>query len=210
MAYVKAAEREQQIVSAAITVLSKVGVPGTTLRAVAAEAGIPLGTLHYVFPAKDQLLKAVIGQVISDISDALRAGLELDKGLEHALRHGVRNFWDGLVETEIGLQIMQYELATYSLRTEGAGGLAQLQYERYTSLVTEFCEQAALAAGERCAIGFDSLGRIVLAVVDGLILQYVAKPDHDRAQRDLGHALDMLVLLADPQPVTPTRARRAR
>lgn len=53
MAYVKAAERHEQIVAAAIRVLSKVGVPGTTLRAVAAEAGIPLGTLHYVFPSRE-------------------------------------------------------------------------------------------------------------------------------------------------------------
>ncbi len=50
MAYIKATEREGQIVAAAMRVLSDVGVAGTTLRGVAAEAGIPLGTLHYVFP----------------------------------------------------------------------------------------------------------------------------------------------------------------
>ncbi|GAA1033308.1 MULTISPECIES: TetR/AcrR family transcriptional regulator [Amycolatopsis] len=205
MAYVKAAEREQQIVGAAVNVLSEVGVPATTLRAVAAEAGISLGTLHYVFPSKDLLLQSVLTTVIDEIAATLRAGLELDKGVEHALRAGVLNFWNRLVESRLGLQIMQYELATYSLRAEGAGGLAHLQYERYTTLVTRFCEQAAQAAGERCAVGFDVLGRISLAVVDGLILQHVANPDSERSHRDLNHALDMLVMLADPQPVARVR-----
>ncbi|MFF0381413.1 TetR/AcrR family transcriptional regulator [Streptomyces sp. NPDC004286] len=209
MAYVKAAEREEQIIAAAIRVLGSVGVPNTTLRAVAAEAGIPLGTLHYVFPSKDQLLRAVMTDVIRGISETLRAELVPDQGLEHALRHGVTAFWHRLVENEVGLQIMQYELTAYSLRTEGPGGLARSQYERYGSLVTEFCEQAARAAGERCAVGFDALGRITLALLDGLILQYVAAPDPDRARRDLGHALDMVVLLADPQPVSPRRTRRS-
>ncbi|MFD6397462.1 TetR/AcrR family transcriptional regulator [Nocardia sp. NPDC060249] len=208
MVYVKASEREEQIVAAAVAVLSTVGVPATTLRAVAAEAGIPLGTLHYIFPTKDKLLGAVITAVIGDISEALRAQLELDKGVEHALRHGVTSFWEILVADRIGLQIMQYELMTYSLRTEAGGSLAQLQYERYRSVVTEFCEQAAQAAGERCAVGFDTLGRLALAQIDGLILQYVSKPDADRARRDLNQALDMLVLFADPQPVARSATRR--
>ncbi|WP_435220536.1 TetR/AcrR family transcriptional regulator [Streptomyces sp. Tue6028] len=209
MAYVRAAERGEQIIAAAMRVLSSVGVPAMTLRGVATEAGIPLGTLHYVFPTKDQLLRAVTAKVIQDISDALRADLELDRGVEHAFRQGVTNFWSRLVESGLGLQIMQYELTTYSLRTEGPGGLARSQYERYGSLVTEFCEQAAQAAGERCAIGFDVLGRLTLALVDGLILQYVANPDDDRARRDLKHALDMIVLLADPQPVAARQPVRS-
>ncbi|MBU8820844.1 TetR/AcrR family transcriptional regulator [Mycolicibacterium goodii] len=207
MAYVKAAVREEQIISAAMRVLGRVGVPGTTLRAVAAEAGIPLGTMQHVFPTKDQLLRAVITTVVEDISAAFRAEVELDKGLEHALRHGITSFWERLVMSDIGLQVMQYELTTYSIRAEGSGGLAQVQYERYSSLVTDFCRRAAVMAGERCDIGWDSLGRIVLAAIDGLILQYVADPDRDRAMGDLGHVLDMIVLLAAPRSASAGSAR---
>ncbi|MGB3334146.1 MAG: TetR/AcrR family transcriptional regulator [Mycobacterium sp.] len=207
MAYVKASEREGQIVAAAMRVLRDVGVAGTTLRGVAAEAGIPLGTLHYVFPSKDLLLRAVIAAVMDDVVDAVRADLQLDRGVAHALRQGVTNFWSTLVESDTGLQIMQYELAMYSVRSEGSGGLAQLQYERYTALVTQFCAQAAQAAGERCAVDFDSLGRLALALVDGLIVQYVTSPDSERARRDLDRAVDMVVRFADPQP-TGDRPRR--
>ncbi|MGV9801745.1 TetR/AcrR family transcriptional regulator [Mycobacterium sp. NPDC003449] len=208
MAYVKAAEREKQIIAAARTVLASVGVSATTLRLVASEAGIPLGTLHYVFPSKEQMLRAVIDAVVGEVLDTVAADLELDRGVEHAIRYGAFRFWDTLVQGDVGAQIMQYELAMYSARTSGTGGLAL--YERYTSLITEVCEQAARWAGERCAVGFDTLGRLCLAVIDGLIVQYVANPDPERAHRDLGRAVDMIVAFADPKPVTKTRARRRR
>ena len=200
MAYVKAADREQQIVAAAVRVLSAVGVPGTTLRAVAAEAEIPLGTLHYVFPARDQLLRAVIAQVIDDVVDATAADMQTDRGVAHAIRHGVTHFWDTLVTGEVGLQVMQYELEMYSVRSEGPGGLARDLFERYTALVTDFWERAATASGERCAVDFETLGRLALALVDGLILQYIANPDADRARRDLHRGVDMIVAFADPTP----------
>lgn len=208
MAYVKAAERQAQIIAAAVRVLSTVGVAGTTLRGVATEAGIPLGTLHYIFPSKDQMLRAVISSVIDDVVDAMQTGIELDRGVEHAIRQGVANFWDKLVGDGVGIEVMQYELALYSVRSEGSGGLAQLQYERYTSLIGTFCEKAARAAGERCAVDFGTLGRLALGMVDGLIVQYVASPDADRARRDLDRAADMIVSLADPRPVADTPARR--
>lgn len=205
MAYVRAERRQEEIVAAAVRVLSDVGVPGTTLRAVAAEAGIPLGTLHYVFPTKDQLLRAVITAVIDDVVATVQPGLAPDRGVAHGLRQGMTGFWNALVERQIGLQIMQYELAMYSVRSEGAGGLAQLQYDRYTDLVSTLCEQAARAAGERCAVDFPTLGRLTLAVLDGLIVQYVASTDAARARHDLERAVDMLVMFADPQPIPAAR-----
>lgn len=208
MTYIKAAEREGQIVAAGIRVLTEVGVPAMTLRAVAREADIPLGTLHYVFPSKEQLLNAILSTVMEQSVAAIRETLITDQGVEHAIRQGVADFWDTLASGGIGLQILQYELATYSLRADANHGLARAEFEYNSALITELYERAAEAAGERCAIGYDSLGRITLAVVDGLLFQYIARPDPDRASRDLGHAIDMLVLLADPQPVASRRRRR--
>lgn len=198
MAYVKAAEREQQIVWAAIQVLSTAGIPNTTLRMVAAEAGIPLGTLHYVFPSKERLLRAVINATLDAVSASFTTTLVLDKGLEHALRSGVTGLWSEVVENDLGLQIMQYELAMYSARSPDDGGLARLTLDRYSSLLAELCEQAAAAAGEECAIDFDTLGRLLLGTFDGLIIQLIAGREPARTRSDLDHAITMLVKYALP------------
>ena len=82
MAYVKASVRSAQLVEAARRVLARDGVQGATMRGVATEAGVPLGTLSYVFGSKEQLLKAVIQDVSEEIAEVLRESAETDKGLE--------------------------------------------------------------------------------------------------------------------------------
>ncbi|GAB3760699.1 AcrR family transcriptional regulator [Nocardioides ginsengisegetis] len=203
MVYVRVLEREQQIVAATTRVLRVTGIAGLTMRAVAAEAEISLGTLHYVFPSKDQLLRSVIDSVITELATVLRDDVDLDKGVAHALQQATSSFWSRLVETDVRGQIMQYELTTYSLRSEKT--MARTQYANYISVVSELYERAASAAGEECAIEFSELARLSVAATDGLVLQYLADPDHDRAIRDLERVAAMLAALADPRPTHPRR-----
>ena len=53
------AERREQLVEAALTVASRDGIEAATVRAVAAEAGVSLGVVHYCFQDKDELLRAM-------------------------------------------------------------------------------------------------------------------------------------------------------
>ena len=200
MSYVKATVRSGQLVEAARRVLARDGVQGTTMRGVAAEAGVPLGTLSYVFGSKEQMLKAVIEDVTEEIANLLRDLAETDKGLEQAIRAGLDSFWTRLVVDERWLQVMQYELVMYSLRTPGLEDLARWQTERYCRIVAAWCQQAANNAGELCAVPFDALARVLVANVDGLILQYVADPDVARARHDLAMVTEMLVDLAGIRP----------
>src|SRR3954471_14765796 len=160
MVYVEATVRRGQLVAAARAALAREGVARTSLRVVAAEAGVPLGTLQHVFPSKEQLLRAVIEDVVHEIAEVLRGSARLEEGLEHAIRSGLTTFWSRLVSGHTGLQLMQYELTTYALRTAGQEGLARWQYERYVSVAAEWCQQAAALAGEACAVPFAQLARV--------------------------------------------------
>lgn len=198
MPYVEASVRRAQMIGAARTALARGGVAGTSLRAVAAEAGVPLGTLQYVFPSKEKLLQAVIEDVVDEIAEVLRDSAELDGGLAHAIREGVLGFWSNLVTGHRGLQLMQYELTTYALRAGGQEHLARWQYERYCRVVAEWCQTAAHRAGETCAVPFGRLARVVVAGLDGLVLQYVCDPDESRSRADVEAMVDMVVALAGP------------
>ena len=209
MAYVKASVRSAQLVEAARRVLVRDGVQGTTLRGVAAEAGVPLGTLSYVFGSKEQLLKAVIQDVTEEIAELLRGSAETEKGLERAIRVGLATFWTRLVVDERWLQVMQYELVMYALRTPGLEDLARWQTERYCRIVAAWCQEAANKAGEPCAVPFDVLARVLVANIDGLILQYVADPDAARSQVDLAMITEMLVgLTRGARTLWPQHGRR--
>lgn len=191
--YVDSTVRGRQIIAAARDVLIRDGVARTTIRAVADEARIPLGTLQHVFPTKQKLLRAVTEDVVEEIAEVLRNSADLDNGLEHAIRQGVQAFWRSLVIDENTLQLVQLELVVQALRTEGLEDLARWQYQRYTEVVAHWCEQAATRAQETCSISYQRMARLIVAGVDGLIVQYVVDPDVDRAEADLDTLVDMVI-----------------
>lgn len=206
MAYVKASERRLQLVAATRAVLRRDGVEGATLRAVAAEAQVPLGTLQYVFPSKELLITAVLEDVREEVSAVFKS-TETDAGLEHALRHGLRNYWEQLVVNDPALALMRHELFVYALRTPGLTSLARWQIQGYTQIVADWSQKAASNAGEVCAVPFDTLARVLVGVVMGIVLQYLGDHDRDRSQRDLQASMEMLVRLAAVNP-TPGTAKR--
>ena len=205
MPYVEASVRSKQLVAAAEAVLIRDGVGRLTMRAVAAEAGVLLGTVTYVFPSKEMLLRAVIEDVTAEIAEVLKSSADTGRGLEHAIRHGLGQFWATLVEDQEGLQIIQYELTLYALRTAGLESLARWQYERYARIVAAWCQEAASNAGETCAVPFDTLARVLVAGMDGLILQFVCDPDVTRAREDLQAVTEMVISLASPAPAAGRR-----
>ena len=195
MVYVESAVRSRQIVAAARVVITRDGVAGTTVRAVAQEAGIPLGTLQYVFPAKQQLLRAVIEDLVEELASNLLSSVSPDADLEYAIGHGIRTFWNDLVVGDAeGVQLAQYELTTYALRTAGLEELARWQYERYTDVVAGWLQRAATPVDAR------RLARLIVAGIDGLILQYVVNPDPDRGRDDIEAMIAMITHHAAMRP----------
>ena len=209
MTYVKSSERREQLVAAARRVLTRDGVGGTTLRAVAAEADVPLGTLHYVFPSKELLLKAVIEAVREEIAGVLKVA-DTNSGLEHAIRNGVEGFWTQLVVGgDPRLQLTQHELVIYALRTPGLENMARWQLDGYSRIVAAWSQEAANNAGETCAVPIDKLARVLVASVIGIVLQYISDPDEARSRGDLQAVLDMVIHLADARPATTKRPAKA-
>jgi AcrR family transcriptional regulator len=197
--YVKADVRRGQLVAAAREVLEREGMAGGTLRAVASEAGVPLGTVHYIFPSKEQLLRAVLEAVIEEISDAARASAGDATDLDSAMRNTALEVWSKLVEGHEEHQLMQYELTVWALRTPGMAEVARRQYELYVELLTTLWTDATARAGVALASPADRLARLHLAGVDGLILQYLTIGDPERAKADLEALIGQLVRYAAPE-----------
>jgi len=200
--YVKASERHGQLVSAARAVLVRDGIAATTLRSVAAEAGVPLGTLHYVFPSKELLIRAVIDDVRDEVSAVLAEVAEKHAGLERAIRDGLRAFWEQQIVGDPRQPLMRQELFLYAVRTPGLEGLARWQVEGYGRIVAAWCEDAANNAGELCAVPFDTLARALVGGVMGIALQYLGDQDRARSLRDVEVLSEMVVGLAAVRPAS--------
>jgi AcrR family transcriptional regulator len=196
--YVKADVRRGQLVAAARQVLEREGMAGATLRAVAAEASVPLGTVHYIFSTKEQLLRAVLEDVVEEISHAARVSAGAATDLDSAIRTTALEVWSNLVETNPGLQVMQYELTMWALRTPEMAEVARQQYELYLEVITTIWTKAVDRARATLTIPADQLARLFLAGVDGLILQYLTIGDAARTKADLEALVGEMVLYAAP------------
>ena len=65
MARMGAELRRQDFVKATVRVIAEHGVANATTRRIAAAAGCPLASLHYVFKTKDELFYAVYESLFS-------------------------------------------------------------------------------------------------------------------------------------------------
>ncbi|WP_033188152.1 MULTISPECIES: TetR/AcrR family transcriptional regulator [Nocardiaceae] len=69
-------ERRDLITSAALRVIIARGVHATTHRAIAVEAGVPLGSLTYYFDGLTQLIEETFARLYDEISTTHRLALE--------------------------------------------------------------------------------------------------------------------------------------
>jgi AcrR family transcriptional regulator len=171
-----------QIIQGALLALEKTGVIGTTTRRIAAEANVQLATLHYHFESKSALLVAVLGALVDDIAKRLREERrDSERDLDDRIEDLIRGTWRSVMRTR-SRQIVQYELTLYALR-EGAQWLAEQQYEAYLRLYKENLMSCRPDNEPLSSADYASLARFILAGIDGLILQELAKPSRARSHQ---------------------------
>jgi AcrR family transcriptional regulator len=172
-----------RVIEGAIRVLSATGVVGATTRRIAAESGVRLATLHYHFDSKSALLLAVFEALIDETTLAFREEVKNSTGLDDCIEQVLKAAWRWVTQTRV-LQIVQYELTLYALR-EGAQWLADQQYDAYVRVYRDFLIAVSEKTGELSPAGCTAVVRFMLAGVDGLLLQELAKPNQARSKRGI-------------------------
>lgn len=202
-------DRRRALVDAAVRVIARDGVAGATTRAVVAEAGMSLASLHYAFPSRDQLLEAVVEEVTDQERRAAEAGLLPGAGtatgtLADVLRDGLDRYVDTLVadpERELAL----LELALYAMRTPGHRAAVVAQYAVYDESARASLTAAARATGSRWTVPLDDAARALVTITDGLTTTWLADRDTDAARRTARFAATALAALAEPAEPEPTQ-----
>ncbi|MEV0273172.1 TetR/AcrR family transcriptional regulator [Hamadaea sp. NPDC050747] len=163
------AARRQQIIDAARACFTRNGFHATTMQDVIKEAGLSVGAVYRYFKSKEELIAAIVGEVVDEITGRLhevtsaRPRLSVKDTLAAAL---------GVMEPALGpdgmfrvaLQVWSESLTNPSLRT--------LVTDLYARLRAEFREYAAelpLPDG----VTADELSGVLLSLAQGYALQRV-------------------------------------
>ena len=178
MARLPSAERRRQLTEAAIRAMARDGVPRTTTRSIAAEAGVSLSVFHYCFDSKQQLVESVITTITGHYVTVVKEAIRPRATLEETVRAGFQAYWDH-VRTHPDEHMLTYELTQYALRRPGFEHLARRQYELYAETYTELIGQLRQSMGLRLRVPVPVLARYLAAMTDGLTLNYLVLGDDE-------------------------------
>ncbi|MBR7214061.1 TetR/AcrR family transcriptional regulator [Pseudomonas sp. B2021] len=181
--------RRQDFVEATIRVIAEHGVANATTRRIAAQAGCPLASLHYVFHTKNDLFYAVYESLFSlppQTLEQVPAGATAAATAAEVLRQLITWFIDHPDAARA-----QTELFFWAMRND-----PQMASKIY-SVAIEATEQALQRAmGTELSEAFlKATSRLLIQLVDGLTIAWSAHGDLDRLRAETETACTALALL---------------
>ena len=195
------AERREQLIDAALAVASRDGIEAATVRAVAAEAGVSLGVVHYCFQDKDELLRAMAHAITAANLERSLGDLPVDTESAETVIEGVLDaLWTGIRESR-GPQLLSYELTTSSLRHPEINQVAIEQYRGQWSAAEQVLALVERSANVSWTIPRSALARMIVAVIDGYSLAWLVDGDSDAARTGLLGFGQYLATATVPAPV---------
>ncbi|MFZ2177800.1 MAG: TetR family transcriptional regulator [Rhodococcus sp. (in: high G+C Gram-positive bacteria)] len=204
-------ERRAQLVESALVIAEQRGVASVTVRAVAEEAGVSLGVVHYCFENKEELLAVMGESLILQLSESMRLAFgqvghapELRglTGLRELLHIGISAMWP-LIEASPDRQLLTYELTALALRHRAAGSVHDIAGRQYRTMDAEavrFFSECARMAGVAWATPVDAIARFGLAMLDGLILRWLVDRDSEAVIVAMDEVVRQLATLAVQEP----------
>ncbi|MDK4228846.1 TetR/AcrR family transcriptional regulator [Corynebacterium pseudodiphtheriticum] len=190
---IPAEQRRRELTAVAHTVMARDGAFGLTTRAVAKEAGVPHGSVHYAFHSKDELIRAVVRDDIDRSTAAFRrfaapeantsehAGQAAgsDATPEHAaspaeqavspegiLHAAFASYADNLIG-DPWEEAAQQELALMCARDEQLRVIMQESNASYRELIGSILDYLSTATGKTWAQPEDMLAENILGALFG-------------------------------------------
>lgn len=189
---IPAEQRRRELTAVAHTVMARDGAFGLTTRAVAKEAGVPHGSVHYAFHSKDELIRAVVRDDIDRSTAAFRRFATPEANTpEHAaspaeqavspegiLHAAFASYADNLIG-DPWEEAAQQELALMCARDEQLRVIMQESNASYRELIGSILDYLSTATGKTWAQPADMLAENILGALFGTAQLWLIDRDDD-------------------------------
>lgn len=190
-AHVPVAERRRQLIEAAMVVMRRDGAWALTTRAVAAQAGVPLGAVHYAFDSKDALIEKVLEADIESAARTFDAAAAAGGSIAEIAERVLQRWFEALREDPLTETVLQ-ELTLMGARDESLRRLAGSAVIGYRRQLEGFLEEMARRADGEWDAPVPVLAETVFGQFVGLAQGWLCTHD-DALMRaclaDLAHVL---------------------
>lgn len=169
---IPAEQRRRELTAVAHTVMARDGAFGLTTRAVAKEAGVPHGSVHYAFHSKDELIRAVVREHAASppkqATGSAAAPVQTEQVVspEGILHAAFASYADNLIG-DPWEEAAQQELALMCARDEQLRVIMQESNASYRELIGSILDYLAAATGKTWAQPADMLAENILGALFG-------------------------------------------
>jgi DNA-binding transcriptional regulator YbjK len=161
-------ERRREILHATLALIERGGVAAVTHRAVAEESGVPLGSVTYYFPTKDELLREALECWVTEEVERLSAVAEAIEREDLPTEQAAAR-WGELLRGNDPHQIAQFDLYLQAARDPSLRSAVGEAFAAYERVAAAALRAAGLADAE-------SVAPMFVALADGLGLRRLAEP----------------------------------
>jgi len=184
------AERQQEILEAAVRAFSRQGYHNCTVAQVAREAGVADGTIYLYFQSKEDLLVSAFRHVLERLFERLDRELEGIRDPVARLRRLVEMHLELMEGDPDVASFLQFQLRQpeASVRTAIAGPLGE-----YARRIEAVLEEGKTTDQVRTDVGTRVLRRLVFGAVDETVSAWLLRPDRGSLAPKAGPLLDVLL-----------------
>lgn len=192
MRYKKSDVSVAHIVKATMRVLARQGYANTSLMDIAKEAGMSKGAVHYHFPTKEALMGVVLTTACDEVAQRTRRAWTAGENPIESMRSSLLELWRVRTELSDDASVVADLLAQSLHDTKLREPLAEY-YRFAVRQVNEHIRDNLEKVGLRPKLPPEMLPRILNALLDGLLMQYIVDPEAIKEDEVL-KALEMLAI----------------
>jgi AcrR family transcriptional regulator len=183
----------EKLLAAAKRCLYEKGYAATTARDIAAASGVSLAAIGYHYGSKDALLNQARIQAIGEWADELGRALAADTHPDAAPMERFEAIWTQVIELFAAhrkLWLASFEMfAQLDQAPEVRRAVADAQERARRGLASLFHQLDPALDGRRAW----QVGSFYLALLPGVMAQWLIEPEHAPSGRDLAEALRTIV-----------------
>lgn len=165
-----------RILGAAPKVFARLGYAGATIDAIAAEAGLTKGAVYSNFTSKDDLFFTLLSDRVSDRVRQMRM-IDIPPDLDLVQR--ARAIGDALFDAMVAdpdWQMLFLEFWSRAVREPEVRARYASIRSTLRAQIGQFIAEEAARSGARLPVPVDEAATIVLALANGLFIEFAASP----------------------------------
>ncbi len=162
-------DRRRALAAAAYARIASAGFEGLRTRDVAADVGVNIATLHYYFPTKEALIRAVIGFAVGRFHDTMPSeGAAVDqlRGHLRALAH--------LLKTDPELWAVMGELVLRAPRDPNLANVFRQTDDYWHRTLADLIQRCIDAGAIDATLQADGTARLLMVAIKGMSLPTMA------------------------------------